>query len=179
MKSNYNVGGKFIVEHIRDGKVIDTFEAGNIVVNEGLNYILDSALSAGTQKTVFYIGVFKNSYTPIAADVQSSATPASNFYNAAKAGEITTEYSEATRQTWTEAGVSSQTLTNTASPASFTFTESVNVYGAFLVCGTSADVKGSYGTGQLLIAAAKFEAVREMIFNDILNVVYTISASDA
>ena len=171
LKSNispFKIGGTFSYEHIRDGEVIDKWEEPNIVVDEGLEYALDSAFSAGTQITAWYIGLFKNNYTPIAGNV------AATFWGAGVANEVTTEYSESTRPAWTEAGVTSKTLTNSASVAVFTFASPVSVYGAGLV---STNTKG--GTSGKLAAASKFSSVRSMLASDVLNVTYSLTIATA
>ena len=160
------VAGIFRYEHIRDGEVIDTWEEPNLVVDEGLNYALDAAFSGGTPITTWYVTLFKNNYTPIAANV------AATFFGAGVANETTTEYTEATRPAWTEAGVSAKTITNSASPATFTFGTGVTVYGAALV---STNTKG--GTTGTLGAASKFSSARVMLVSDLLNVTYTLTAS--
>lgn len=162
------VAGYFNYEHVRNGKVIDTWQEPNLVVDECLNYTLDAAFSGGTPITTWYIGLYKNNYTPIASNV------ASTFAGAGVANEANAEYDESVRQTWTEAGVSSKTISNTASPATFTFNTSVTIYGAFLI---SNNTKG--GTTGTLAAASKFASSRAMIDNDVLNVTYTLTASSS
>jgi hypothetical protein len=162
----FKIGGVFKYEHIRDGQVIDTWEEPNLVVDEGLNYALDAAFSAGSPITSWYIGLFKNNYTPLAANV------AATFPGAGVANEATTEYSESTRPAWTEAGVTAKVITNTASPAVFTFASGVTIYGAFLI---SSSVKG--GTSGKLAAASKFGSSRVMQIADVLNVTYALTAS--
>lgn len=161
-------GGYFTFEHIRNGEVIDKWEEHNIVTDEGLNYILDSALSGASANTVHYVGLFKNNYTPIAGNVMAT------FPGAGVANEANSEYNEASRPTWTEAGVSAKTITNSASPATFTFNTSVTIYGAFL---SSSSTKA--GTSGNLISAAKFSASRAMLNLDQLNITYTLSASSS
>lgn len=158
--------GYFTYQHIRDGKVIDEWKEPNIVVDEGINYILDAALSGATQVTTFYIGLFQNNYTPLSTDV------AATFPGAGVGNEITTAYTEATRPVWTEAGVSAKTITNTASPAVFTFNTGATAYGAFLV---TTNTKG--GTTGKLIAASKFSSSRAMLNTDALHVTYTLTGS--
>lgn len=165
---DFRAGGYFTIQHIRDGKVIHEEDSPNIVVDEGLTYILDVALSNGTQNANHYIGIFKNNYTPVAGDV------AATFAGAGVANEVTTEINEATRPAWTEAGVTSKTITNSASPAAFTANATVSVYGAFLI---SNNTKG--GTTGKLIAASKFAAVRNLVSTDVLNVTYTLTIADA
>jgi hypothetical protein len=159
-------GGIFTYEHVRDGKIIDTWKEPNIVVDEGLNYALAAAFTGGTTLASWYIGVFKNNYTPQAADVIAT------FPGIGVANESTTEYNETVRPTWTQAGVSAKTVTNSASPAVFTFNTTVSIYGGFLA---SSSVKGGL-TGKLA-AASKFSSVRSMLAADVLNVTYTLTTS--
>jgi hypothetical protein len=170
MKDKTKVGGVFHFEHVRNGEVIDTWDEENIVVDEGLDHILDVGLSNGTQSSTWYVGIFKNNYTPVAADV------ASTFAGAGKANEVTatTDVDETVRETWTDAGVSSQSVTNSASPASYNAAASISVYGAFLI--DNSTIGGLTGT---LFAASKFTAVRNLVATDVLNVTYTLSAADA
>jgi hypothetical protein len=160
------IGGIFSYEHVRDGEVIDTWKEPNLVVDQGLTYILDTALSGGTQLNNWYIGIFKNNYTPVAADT------AATFPGVGAALEAISEYSEAARPSWVEAGVTAKTITNTASPAVFTFASGVTIYGAFLV---NTSTKG--GTTGTLAAASKFSSSRVMLTGDKLNVTYTLVIS--
>lgn len=164
--ANVMIGGAFV--HWLNDDYEDRQVDCNIVVNEGLNHILDVTLSAATQLTSWYVGIFKNNYTPVAGDV------ASTFAGSGKANEITTEIDETTRPAWTEAGPSSQTITNSASPAAFTANTTVTAYGAFLI---SNNTKG--GLTGTLMAASKFAAQRDMVSTDVLNVTYTLSIADA
>jgi hypothetical protein len=165
-ENELKVGGVFTYEHIRDGKVIDVWKQPNLVVNEGLTYILGSAFAASTPLTTWFVGLFKNNYTPIASNV------AATFGGAGVANEVTTEYTETVRPTWTQAGVTSNTITNSASVAVFTFGTTVTIYGAFLI---SNNTKG--GTTGSLAAASKFASSRNMLVSDKLNVTYTLTAS--
>jgi hypothetical protein len=166
MNTTLSLNGKYKYEQIRYGVVVDSWEDSNIVVDEGLNYILDSSLSAATVITTWYLGLFKNNYTPIAGNV------AATFPGSGVANEATTEYNEAIRPTWVDAGASAKTLTNSASPAVFTFNTPVTIYGAFLV---STNTKG--GTTGKLASASKFSTARSMVASDILQVTYTLTVS--
>ena len=162
--SKVYVGGVF--EHwVNDGE----HEAdGNIVVNEGLDHILDVALSAGAQSANWYIGIYKNVYNATATTTAATISSAS--------GEVvvTTEVSETLRQAWTDAGVSSRTVTNSASPATYTATASIAVNGAFLI---NSNTIG--GTSGKLMASASFAATRNLSATDVLNVTYTFTIADA
>lgn len=166
--SAVKAGGFFVVEHVRNGEVIDTQISENIVVDEGLTHILDVALSGGSQDTTWFVGIFKNNYTPVAGNV------ASTFADAGVAGEATTEIDETTRPAWTEAGVTSKTITNSASPATFTANTTVSIYGAFLISDNT--LGGTTGT---LMAASKFSSVRNLLSTDVLNITYTLTIADA
>lgn len=162
--TNLKIGGVFSFELVRDGEVIDTWQESNIVVDEGLNYTLAAAFASGSVSATWYVSIFKNNYTPIAANVMSTF--------AATSGEASADYSQATRPVWTQAGVSAKTITNSASPASFTFVNGATLYGAFL---TNNNVKS--GTSGILGAAARFASSRTVIATDVLNIVYTLTAS--
>ena len=58
------LGGVFKGQHIRDGKVIDEWEDPNLVVNEGLNHVLNTVFHGGTPITTWYLGIFEGNYTP-------------------------------------------------------------------------------------------------------------------
>lgn len=174
------IGGVFKSWITRDGEIVsDIAEDHNLVVDEGLNYILNSAFNGLTAQTTQYIGIYGNNYTPLAGSINSSATASNNFVDASKAGEITTAYNESVRPTWVDATSTAKSLTNSASPAVFTANTNVTVYGAFLVQGTGANTKGSYGTAQTLIAASLFSSARALVSTDILNVTYALSITSS
>jgi len=161
------LGGIFTFEQYRDGKLYDAWEDHNIVTDESLTYALNAAYSNGTILPTWYLGVFKNNYTPLSTSV------ASTFAGAGVANEATTEYTEATRPVWNDgAGAAAKVISNSASPAVFTFNTGVTIYGALLISG---NVKG--GLTGTLGAASKFAASRVMIAADVLNVTYTLTAS--
>jgi hypothetical protein len=163
--SGFKAGGVFHFKLIRDGKVIDTWDDHNIVVNEGLNYLLAASLGGETQQASWYIGLFSGNYTPVAT--LTAATVAGNATESIL-------YDETTRQQWVEPGASNQEITNSASPASFTINDTVTIYGAFLI---SDSTKG--GTAGKLFAAARFAASRALIAADVLQVTYTVGAASA
>lgn len=166
MNTELKLGGTFTFEQVRDGEVIDTWDQDNLVVNEGLDYTLAVSFDGATASLAnWYVALFTGNYTPLSTDTAANI--------AGNSTETTTQYSEATRPAWVEAGVTSQTIGNTANPAVFTFTTaSTLVYGSFLV---SDSVKG--GTSGILAAAARFTSVRTMLASDVLNVSYSLSVS--
>jgi hypothetical protein len=158
-----NVSGVWSGQHIRDGKVIDEWEDKNLVVNEGLNSLLDVYFHGATQITSWYIGVFEGNYTPVAGLTAATVT--------ANSTECTA-YDETTRQAYDEAAASSQSITNSASRATFTFNATKTIYGAFLVSNNTKS-----GTSGTLFSAARFASSKAVVDNDQLLLTYTFTAS--
>lgn len=157
-------GGHWDVEcRDKDGnlKWRDTIE--NIVVNQGLNDLLDVMLSGATQDTTWFVGLTDGTPTVNAADTLAS-----------HAGWVEiTDYDETNRVAFVDAGASSQSLSNAASPAVFTINASVTVGGAFLAgvnTGTS---------GRLFAAGAFTGGDKSLGDNDVLTVTATFTAAAA
>lgn len=164
-KSKVILGGVFSHKVMRDGVMTEVQHDHNLVVNQGLNHILDVVGHGATQVTTWYIGLFKGNYTPLATDTAANITA-----NSTEA----TEYDEATRVEWVEAAAASQSITNSASEATFNINATVTIYGAFMV---SASTKS--GTTGTLLAASRFTTARALQNLDDFLVTYTLNASDA
>lgn len=160
------VGGVFTFEHLRDGKVIDSWDEHNLVVTEGLNHLLDVTFHGSTQVPTWYVGIFSGNYTPAATDTGATIS--------ANSTEITTGYDEATRPAFVESAAAAGSLSNTASKASYTINTTVTAYGAFLV---SSSTKG--GTAGTLMSCTRFSTARALLSGDTLQVTYTFSAADS
>lgn len=147
--------------HGADGtlKWVEDFE--NLVVNEGLDHILDIVLSGGVQITTWYVGL-KNTGTAVAADTMLS--------HASWTENVT--YSEAVRQTWTDGGVSGQSVDNSASKAAFSINGTTTIFGAFLV--SNSTKSGSTG---VLYGVGDFASSRAVINGDTLSVTITCTAA--
>lgn len=157
------VGGTFIGQHIRNGEVIDEFEDHNLVVNQGLNSVLNVMFNGTTQITTWYLGLFEGNYTPVAtvtaATIGSAATE-------------TTAYAALTRPEYVEAASTAQSVTNSANRASFIFNAAKTIYGAFLI---SDNTKS--GTTGTLFSAARFSTAKAVDNGDELLLTYTFNAS--
>ncbi len=166
MKSNLKVGGVFTFEQLRGGKLIASWKKENLVVDEGLDYIIGAPFDGSVvTSATWYIGLFSGNYTPTSTDNASNISLNST--------EITTAYSEATRPLWIQAGVSSQVIGNAASPAVFNFTDaSTDVYGAMLISNGTKNA-----TTGILAAASRFATTRTMLAGDVLNVSYSLTIS--
>lgn len=163
MKDSFKVGGFFEVQCFGpDGKLKWEDTAKNIVTNEGLDHILDVVLHAATQKTTWYVGL-KNAGAVAAGDTM--AAPGSWTENSNYTGN---------RQEYVEAAASSQSITNSASKASFSIdTDAQTIAGAFLTAAAT-------GTAEVLLCVADFTGGNKSADNgDTLEITYSISAADA
>lgn len=159
------VGGSFIIEHIRAGEVIDREEIHNLVVDQGLNAMLDIMFHGTTQINPWYLGLFEGNYTPVAG-----VTAANIATNSTEC----TAYDETTRQEYVEAAAASKVTTNSANKATFTFNAGKTIYGAFLI---SDSTKG--GTSGTLFSAARFGTAKTVVSTDQLLLTYTFTASSS
>lgn len=162
-ESILKVGGVFHGRIIRAGKIIDEWFDHNLVTNEGLNYLLDVMFNGTSATNTWYIAPFEGNYTPIAGDTAatfpSSATEC-------------TAYSQSTRVAYVPAAAAAQNVTNSASPATFTFNATKTIYGASL---NTVSTK-SATTGKLF-AAARFSSSKSVVSSDQLLLTYSFTAS--
>ena len=157
--------GKYTGQIIRSGRTIDEFECKNLVVNQGLNDLLNCYFNAGGQTPNWYLGIFQGNYTPVASDTASVI--------AANSTECSS-YTSATRPQWQQAAPSAQSITNSANRATFTFNNSQTIYGAFLI--SNSTIGGTSGT---LFSAAQFSASKNVVSADQLLLTYPFNASSA
>lgn len=164
-KQELIVAGRYDATLVRKGEVIDEFSFDNLVVNQGLNALLDIMFHGSTQITTWYIGLFEGNYTPVSGVTASSIVAAATECTA---------YDQSTRVAFDEAAASGQSITNSASRATFTFNASKTIYGAFL---TSLATKS--GTTGTLFSAAKFGSSKAVESGDELLLTYTFTAASA
>lgn len=137
----------------------------NLVVNEGLDDVLDVVFKGGTAVTTWYIAIFSSDSTPAAG--WTYATPTYTEF---------TNYDESTREEWVEGTISSQSLDNSGTPAEFTCTSGTNtIYGASMV---SVSTKGDVAGGGVMFSAARFSSSRPFNAAEVLKIVVTVNAQD-
>lgn len=149
-----------------DGKIKWEDKIGNLVVNAGLDYLLDIGLSGGTQITSWFVGLTDGTPTVAAGDTMAS-----------HAGWVeVVAYDEATRPAWSDGGVSGQSVSNSASQATFTISaDSTVIGGAFLA---SNNTRG--GTTGTLYAVGAFAAGdKSLDDNDTIDVTATFTQAAA
>lgn len=147
---------------------IDRVIDPNLVVNEGLDYILNVAFAGQAAVTGWFIALFSGNVNP---------APGWNGSNWVAAATEQVNYASTTRPAWVLPGATNtQSIGNSGSEAMFEFTGSGNnAYGASLV---SASAKGA--TSGRLFAATKFSAPRlNLAAPDKLGVQYVVTAQDA
>lgn len=165
--SNTNFKGVFHFQQIRNGKIIDEWDADNVVVIEGRTHLLDVGLHGSAQIGSWYIGIYSGSVSPdesyTGASVSSTVT------------EISDSYTPASRPAWDESSAVSGDISNAASPAAFTFSGAKTVNGAFLI---SQSIRGGGSdAGSTLMACANFTTARSVADADVLNVTYSLNTT--
>ena len=165
MQSKIKLGGSFFVRCLDPvGREKWSDIADNLVVNVGLQHILDAVLTGATQVDPWYIGLTGSAPSPAAADTMASHAGWTEF--TAYSGTLRLEYLE-TR--------SGQSASNAASKAVFVVNSAgQTIGGAFLV---SVNSRGTTG-GTLLCAAAFTGGNKSADADDTLEVTYTFGAAD-
>ncbi|MBW1730013.1 MAG: hypothetical protein JRH08_00780 [Deltaproteobacteria bacterium] len=163
-KLNMKLGDIFLVEcYDKDGNLKWRDTIKNLVVNEGLNDVLDKYFKGSSYSAAHYCGLTDGTPSFAAGDIMSSHAGWTEV----------TGYSETTRPQITWGTVSGQSVDNSASKASFSINASVTVGGAFLC---TDDAKG--GTSGTLYGGGAFSGGdKSLTDGDTLNVQVTATAS--
>jgi hypothetical protein len=148
--------------------IVDAGFDANLIPNESLTSLLDVWLSGAAANTTHYVSLF-----------QSNSTPLATWTGPTYRSLVTefTEYDETARPQWQEAGASSMSISNAATPADFTCnnTSTVTIYGAALI---SASSKTGAGDGSAkLVAATRYATARAVEDTDVASIRYTINAA--
>lgn len=141
-------------------------EVPNLVVNEGLDDILDKYYLGSAYTAAHYVGLMDGAPTVAAGDTMASHAGWSEI----------TAYDEANRPAFSPAAVTGQSTDNSASKASFTINaDNTTLGGAFL---STDSTKG--GTTGVLVGGAAFAAGNKLMdAGDVLNVTVTATAAAA
>lgn len=159
--------------HRPDGTLRWAEDITNLITDEGLDDILDKYLKGSSYSATWFVGLIDNaSFTAIAAgDTAAQITTGATGSNAW--GEVS-EYDEATREALTLGSVSSQSVDNSASKASFSINATITLKGAFIISNST-----KLGTTGTLYGAAAFAATRAAESGDTLNVTATFTSASA
>ena len=135
-------------------------EGKNLIVNTGLDYLLENDIVAST----LYIGLTDASPTVAAGDTMASHAGWTEV----------TAYDESARPAWGQ-GAASGGVTTNATAATFTASGTTNVGGGFL---TTVATKGGT-TGTLFSVKAATEGNRALVAADTLDVTISLTVSSA
>ncbi len=133
----------------------------NLVVTEGLDYIVGVALKAVTRIDNWYIAPFSG-----AVSVQATWTAANFTSNSTEV----TGYVSATRPAWTGGSVSSGAVDSFASKASFEASSSITIRGAGMI-----SVSTKSATTGTLLGASRFASDKVLDTGEILDVGYGLT----
>jgi len=145
----------------------------NLIVYQALDDILAVYFTGGTAYSNHYIFLYENNVTPGNTWVYSQGGAGGSVW------DEFTDYNETPRPTWTNAGVASRVITNSASPATFTAATAVDttIYGAgMLNVSTKGDAASGVGK---LFCATKFGTPRPFQETEEIKIVYTVTATSA
>lgn len=146
----------YIVEHVRNGVVIDAMDVKNLVPTQGLTHILDVVCKGGAQVPTWYVAPYEGNFTPSATDTAASL-PA--------AAVECTAYAEAARPTWVEGAVAGGSVTNVDSKAEFTMNASKTIYGCWL-----ASVPGKGSTSGVVLSVVRFPVAKAYLSGDVMRI---------
>jgi hypothetical protein len=144
----------------KDGNEKWIDEGKNLIVNTGLDYLLENDIVAST----LYIGLTDGTPTPAAGDTMAS-----------HAGWVeVTAYDEANRIAWGQ-GAASGGVTTNATAVTFTSSGTTTVGGGFL---TTVITKGG-STGTLFSVKAATEGDRALVAADTLDVTISLTVTSS
>ncbi len=179
--------GRFHIEHIRDGVVINKFDITNGITVEGKNFLLNLGFhgAAGPAKiNLWHIGLINN--TPFTALDESDTYDDIN--QAGNGWEEWGDYTDAnnidsavTRPEWTEGAASNKQITTDTPQAIYDVVgagDGDTVKGVFICGGPDADTKNDDTAGSppnILWSTALFASSITVATSDQLKITYTIS----
>src|SRR3990167_9732395 len=167
MNSDVNAGmkrsTKYVVECLGiDGELKWVEEFGNLVVNVGLNDSLDKHFKGSGYSAAWYVGLASGTPSFAAGDTMASHAGWFEIYPYA-----------GLRPALTLGSVSSQSVDNSASKASYAITATMVIGGAFVNTGATGTAGTLYGGG------AFSGGNRSVLSGDTLNVTCTLTAAAA
>lgn len=165
--ANALIFGEYI--HSSNGK--DARVDHNLITTEGINHLLNVGLSNDRQQSMWFLAIYKGSYTPVAS------LTATQFPTVADEIVSPTEgYSEMVRPRWIPDPANAGSIENVTNKATYTIVSnsSISIVGAAVV---SEQVKGA-STG-ILLSASRFAFPREQYAGDTFSLGYRVRVQPA
>jgi len=173
------LSGQFKMEHVRDGKVIDTIKWSNLITDQGKIHALDVLFHGAPANATWYMGLIGAvGFTAIAAgDTYQGAGTTNGWSEFEGYTDAANSDSATTRPEWVEDAAASNQITNTA-VVTFDITSAGTVRGGFIAGGDDAQVKGDTSGGNNVLWNASLLAGgdRVVAVNDQLKITFTVSA---
>ena len=162
MKAATKLGGIFEVEcRNKCGTLKWKDKAHNLVVNDGLDHLLNVVFHGTTPVSPWYVGLVADTPTIDATDTLASHAGWTEDAN----------YTD-DRKEFVEGAASSQSISNSGNAAAFAIDDTTILAGAF-ICSAATGTSGT-----LFCAAAFTQGDRSVASGDQVNVTYTLSAAD-
>jgi hypothetical protein len=175
MESNIGFHGIWQCDVWRKGVLVSGGypEPPNIFPTAGIAYMLNIMFHDIAKVSNWYIGMIRANVTPLAGDTAAVHLGTSGTYLPC---QETTHVDESTFEAYTTVDTTTDTITNSASPAEFTIAAtSLNLYGAFLT--TISDPTSNSG---YIMAAKRFtSAPRATVADDVISITYTIKVTSS
>lgn len=164
MNKNISFKGLYTIEcHNKNGELKWKEIFDNLVVDVGLQHLLDVGFSATTNVSPWYIGLADGTPSAVAGDTLASHAGWTEI----------TAYTEVARQEYVEVR-SSQTLSNSASKAEFSVNADSTTIGGAFVCSASS------GTSGVLMSCAAFtNGDKSCDDGDTISVQYDLAATSS
>lgn len=162
VRSGVRLGGVFtFVCTDKNGDLKWEAEAENIVVNEGIQHMLDTEFAGGTAIATWYLGLADNSPTFASGDTLATHGGWVEF----------TEYT-GDRKEWVDVRTN-QSITNSASVASFAINAAGGGVGGAFLCGAATGT-----VAELMSGAAISGGNRTVADGDTVELTYQFSGAD-
>lgn len=157
-----------------DGSVKWRETVPNVVVNEGLDELLDKTFKGSAYTAAWFCGLIDNAnFTAINVDDNAARiTTGVPSHPTTLNWRESVAYSNAARPALTLGAVATQSVNNSASKCVFNINATATINGAFTA---TSSTKG--GTAGKLYSATSFAATRAVLAGDTLNVTITLSTS--
>jgi hypothetical protein len=151
-----------------DGSIRWSEKIGNVVTLDGRIHLLTNYFKGSSYTASWYVGIIKSTQSPNSTDYMASTT---------RDWAESTAYSDGARRTLTLGSVSTASVDNSTTKASFTINQTTEIFGAFVT--NSSQI--STGSTYILYGAAVFNnpssSGRSVVSGDTLNVTVTLTAS--
>ena len=162
------------VEHWRKGKMLSKTQDHNIVVTEGLNFLLNVMFGGTTAFDPWNIMIFETTPTP-ALDATSTYVTG----HGVDWTECNSFSAPTVRPAYVDAAAAAGVMTNSASKAVFTMSDTKTIYGAALCGGAESATVRDVTAGNFIFCAALFGSAKSVVNTDVLNITITLTAADA